>query len=182
MTFVKVCGITTREQARWAVELGYDAIGIMQYEKSPRYINAEVAHQLIQEVAGEIATVAVGMRYSDIKEIADQVDYLQLYEPFADPRLILAGSEDPGNREFRYFLYDASHGQGHAVGTLPQWIDGIRNRLIIAGGLAPENVKSLIERYTPFGVDVSSSVEERQGVKDYEKMKSFIEEVRNATG
>ncbi|MDD5674269.1 MAG: hypothetical protein PHC61_08905, partial [Chitinivibrionales bacterium] len=85
----------------------------------------------------------------------------------------------PEKINYKYFMFDTSKGSGTSH-EIPAWIKKIRGRLIISGGLNHSNVKSIIENYCPFGVDVSSGVEKDKGIKDYKLMKKFIEEVNNA--
>ncbi|MCM8809100.1 MAG: phosphoribosylanthranilate isomerase [Candidatus Omnitrophica bacterium] len=56
------------------------------------------------------------------------------------------------------------------------------NKIFIAGGITPENVKDIIKKYKPFGIDIASGVEIAPGIKDIEKIKKLIEEVKNVTG
>ncbi len=179
--FVKVCGIRDEETLEAAVELGYDAAGFVCHPASPRYVRSERAVELARRARGTIRSVAVGLRFDEVSCLKDEVDFLQIYEPAEWSNLILAGWEPPGEEKFRFFLYDASLGSGE-FNEPPDWVTGLRDRLILAGGLKRENVARLAAKVQPFGVDVSSGVERERGVKDTGLMRQFIEEARNGTG
>jgi len=177
--FVKVCGITAREQIDWAVDLGYSAIGVVLHPRSVRYQKTERALELADYARGRIDTIAVGIGFDEVAACHHDFDYVQVYEYRDLERLIYAGSALPPARGFAFFLYDTSMGSGAGHG-LPAWLHGISEKLIISGGLTSGNVSRMIREYRPFGVDVSSGVEAQRGVKDYGLMKQFIAEVSNA--
>jgi phosphoribosylanthranilate isomerase len=177
--FVKVCGITAVEQIDWAVDLGYSAIGVVLHHRSVRYQNEKRALELADYARGRIATIAVGIGFDEVAACYHHFDYVQVYEYRYLERLIYAGSALPPDRGFAFFLYDTSRGSGEE-GDSPAWLRGISEKLIISGGLTSGTVSRVIREYRPFGVDVSSGVEARRGVKDYGLMKQFIAEVNNA--
>ena len=180
--FIKVCGITTKEQIDAAVDMGYSAVGIVFHGKSPRYCAPEKAAALARYAGGRIVTVAVALNYSEISESEHLFDLIQIYEPFSSTRLIAAGASPPANGAvYRYFMHDTSMGSG-AAQPFPLYDEKIRERLIISGGLDPGNAASMIKASRPAGVDVSSGVEKNRGIKDMELMESFIREVRCAAG
>lgn len=179
--FVKVCGITTREQLEWAIELGYDAVGLMQVPSSSRIIDANEARQLADAARDRIATFGVGLRLDQVESIIDAVDTVQLYETADVESLALASDTAPtSTRGLEYWFYDASHGTGTFT-EIPDWVNSVDARFVLAGGLHPDNVAEVIARYRPDGVDVSSGVESAPGVKDYDLMQAFIEAARGAT-
>jgi phosphoribosylanthranilate isomerase len=178
--FVKVCGIRTREQIDWAVELGYSAVGVVLHPPSPRYCAPEAAASLAAYARGRITSVAVGVRFDEVREVYDGFDFAQIYEYRNIERLILAGARFPDRSDYTYFLYDASRGSGE-FDQLPDWLFSIQERLIVSGGLNPQNTGSVILKFRPFGVDVSSGVETGPGLKDYLLMKKFMEEVAHAS-
>jgi phosphoribosylanthranilate isomerase len=177
--FVKVCGITANEQIDWAVDLGYSAIGVVLHPRSVRYQKEERARELAYYARERIATIAVGIGFDEVAACYHDFDYVQLYEYRRLERLIYAGSALPPERGFAFFLYDTSRGSG-AEADPPAWLRGISEKLIISGGLTSGNVSRMIREYRPFGIDVSSGVEARRGMKDYGLMKQFIAEVNNA--
>lgn len=179
--FVKVCGITSAEQVDQAVILGYSAIGVVMHRPSPRHCGPDRARKLARYARGRILTVAVGVSYDEVSACREDFDYVQAYE-FRDlDRYIYAGDKEPPAGSRSLFMFDASRGSG-ASAEFPPWLHGIRERLIISGGLTPENVSRVIRGYRPFGIDVSSGVEKTRGTKDYRLMETFIAEVRHACG
>jgi phosphoribosylanthranilate isomerase len=176
---VKVCGLKSFEEIDWAVELGYSAAGIVLHPESKRFVEMSRAVELAVYAGERITTVAVAKRFDDLKEAAPHFDYIQVYEKINAPDLIYAGGSLPEDLDFKYFLYDVSIGSGEFE-EFPSWLRKISDRLILAGGLDAGNVKKVIEKFNPFGVDVSSGVEE-DGRKSFDLMKEFIKEVENAT-
>ncbi len=178
--FVKVCGLKTIEQIDKAIEYGYDAIGVVTYPKSKRFVPPDEAAKLAAYAKGKVDTFVVGLQYSDVKEAAYAFDYIQIYEAEPLPNLALAGKEmPPEGLLYRYFVYDASVGSG-VFGPFPDWLKGIAAKLIVAGGLTKDNVCTVIRELRPFGVDVSSGVE-KDGVKDFRLMKEFVGAVRSCS-
>jgi phosphoribosylanthranilate isomerase len=176
--FVKICGLTTKEQIDAAVACGYDAIGVVTYPKSKRYCSPQKAVELAEYAKGRIKRFVVGVTYQDVQEVADFFDYTQIYEARPIPNLILASKEKPPlDLDYEYFIYDASIGSG-VFHPFPTWVKEMAGKIIVAGGLDMENVCSVIQDIKPFGVDVSSGVE-KDGVKDFKMMKEFIDAVRN---
>lgn len=178
--FVKVCGLIDPTQIDRAIEYGYDAIGVVTYQKSKRYCPPEKAKKLAEYAKGKIKSFIVGLNYSDVKDVSDVFDYTQIYEAIQVPNLALASKERPPlDINYEYFIYDASIGSG-IFEQFPKWVKDMTGKVIIAGGLNKENVCSVIRDINPFGVDVSSGVE-KNGVKDFELMKEFIDAVRHCT-
>lgn len=176
--FVKVCGITSVEQLEWAIELGYDAIGLMCVPHSSRLVDIGTARELLVHANGRIQTFAVGMTLDQVAPLKDAVDTLQLYEYAEVESLALASDTPPeSTKGLAYWFYDASHGSG-VFAEIPDWVHDVDAKFVLAGGLNPDNVAEVIERYQPDGIDVSSGVESRPGVKDYARMKAFIEAAR----
>jgi len=176
--FVKICGLRTKEQIDKAIEYGYDAIGIVTYHKSKRYVPPVEAAELAIYAKGKIGTFIVGLYYNDVSAAAPDFDYVQIYEPIPLANLVLAAKDIPLTRlAYRYFVYDASIGSG-IFGPFPDWLKGLSAKLIVAGGLNKDNVCAVIKDLHPFGVDVSSGVE-KDGGKDFFLMKEFIDAVRS---
>lgn len=179
--FVKVCGITTQQQLQWAIELGYDAVGFMRAPQSKRLVDVATARQLSAAADGKIKTFAVGLTLEHVAPLEDTVDTLQLYEPADVPSLALASATPPQETTgLDYWFFDASHGTGTFV-EIPAWVHDVKTRVVLAGGLRPDNVADVVAMHRPDGVDVSSGVETGPGVKDYELMKAFIAAARGAT-
>src|SRR5512145_3246221 len=103
--FVKVCGLTTREQIDKAIEYGYDAIGIVTYAKSKRYCSFPNAVELAQYAKGRIKSFVVGLAYSDVREVAAVFDHTQIYEARQVPNLALASKNmPPPDIKYDYFI------------------------------------------------------------------------------
>lgn len=174
--FVKICGMKTSEQIRYAAKLNYSMIGIVLHKRSKRFIDIEKAKELSECAKKEgIKSAAVGITYDEVKKVAEHFDYIQIYEPVNTkfPTIFATAEEPAENIKYEYLLYDMSKGSG-AFENFKSWIEKYRETIILAGGLNPENVARIIRRYRPFGVDVSSGVEDETGEKSFTKMKNFI--------
>lgn len=203
-TRVKICGITREQDAEAAVENGADAIGFVFYEPSPRHITVERAAAIARLLPPFVTTVALFVNADDvtIASVVDQVgvDLLQFHgQECAD---YCAGHRRPWIRAVRVkpetdllavqsefaaargLLLDAYRpGVPGGTGKTFDW-DRIpaelAPRIVLAGGLSPENVGDAVRRVRPYAVDVSGGVEAAGGIKDRQKIKAFIEEVRSA--
>jgi phosphoribosylanthranilate isomerase len=195
MTRVKICGITNLADARAAVEAGADAIGLV-FADSPRQIDAATARAIVADLSR--ATIFVGV-FRDtpldvVNRVANQVglDCVQLHGSESPEfcalvnrcvikRFKIGGdnlaSESPRYRTFASLL-DPGAGDGRTFDW--NWAAGLPHRIIVAGGLTPENVAEPIRLLRPFGVDVASGVESSPGRKDHQKMAAFIQAVRTA--
>ena len=200
---IKVCGITRDEDALKAAELGADAVGFVFHRPSPRYIEPAAAAEITARLPGFVTTVGVfvDLEQEKLRRIAGEVhlDRVQLsgcespeYCNSLGLRWIkgfrLKAREDldllAGYGSGRDFLLD-SYVEGVPGGTGQrfnwEWAKeaGRFGRIILAGGLAPDNVARAIKTAAPAGVDVSSGIEKSPGIKDQAKMAAFIEAVRN---
>lgn len=200
MTRTKVCGITNIDDAQMAIELGVDAIGFV-FAPSQRYINPKEARAVIRRITPLVTTVGVFM--DEELDVVERIvaftglDVVQLHgkEPASyckalDRRIIKrikVEDEDTTSsllsKMNRYkvaaFLLDPGTGSGHAFDWSIAY--GIRLPCIIAGGLDPDNVGVLVKQIHPYGVDVSSGVEQVPGKKDRAKIRYFIEEVKKCS-
>jgi len=206
---VKFCGITRACDAVSALRVGANALGMVFFNGSPRFVGAEQAAEISQVVddsgasqrvlkVGLFVDAAAGM----VQEVLDQVplDILQFHgnepapfcEQFGLPywkalRVRNAGDiEDfiPAYTSAAALLLDAWHPDQHGgTGLSFDWelLAGINpdQNIVLAGGLTPTNVAQAIRQVSPWGVDVSSGIEEAPGIKSESLMKQFIEEVRS---
>lgn len=173
--FVKVCGLTTEEQIDWAVDLGYTAIGVVGTTKSKRYVEPARARELAAYARGRIESFVVAFDRSEVDEVIDDFDVIQLYHWTDLPNLAYCSAERPEpGQHCRYFFYDASHGSG-VFAEFPDWLEKAPGQVVLAGGLTPDNVAEVIATHRPFGVDVSSSLETAPGIKSFDGMRRFIE-------
>lgn len=193
---VKVCGITTRDDALAAVEAGAAALGFNFYPTSPRYVTPATAGAIIATLPPAVCTVGVFVDESReaITAIARQtrLQALQLHGAEA-PELCDGWSEKvikairvrdrdaaAHARAYRvdFILADAYvEGQCGGTGTrvAVELLEGFeRRRLILAGGLTAENVAAAVRAVRPFAVDVASGVESAPGRKDWNLMRRFI--------
>ena len=200
---VKICGITNVHDALAAADYGADAVGFVLYKSSPRYIDLKAVKNIIAQLPPFVTTVGV-FADAEEKEILTTVDecgldviQLQGDEP-SDLCRRLGGRvikairiRDPSslNRMIPYkvraFVLDTyREGQLGGTGETFDWSLAVEakklGKIILAGGLTPENVGRAIEQVRPYGVDVSSGVEERIGKKDHSKLKRFIETAKQA--
>lgn len=191
---VKICGITSYEDAMGAIDAGADALGFVFYEESKRYISPSDAQKIIKKLPPFVEKVALfvnadaqvinsysqeaGTTLAQIHFEAPQKLYEQLFVPHI--KVIRAQKrEDILSYGDEYRLVDAycdSYG-GSGVRLNREWFEGVDcSKIILAGGLDPHNVASL-KQYGFYGVDVSSGVERSYGKKDITKVREFI---RNA--
>ncbi len=220
-TRVKICGITSPEDANRVVASGADAIGLVFYPPSSRYVELAQA-KAIAEMAGPFVTVValfVNPRVEEVKQVLNNVavDCLQFHgdetpdfcQQFSRPYMKAvkvppaeANDENAISRIQQDVIHqsrshqDQSHQQARAIllDTLhPKHVGGSGERFdwrcvpssnsfrwVLAGGLNPDNVADAVEQVKPYAVDVSSGVESQQGVKDPEKVRQFIANVRAA--
>src|SRR3989338_7241461 len=201
LTKIKICGITNSEDALAAVKYGADALGFVFYKKSPRYVEISKAHEIISHLPAFIPTVGVFVNetFENIQKTVDEcgIGIVQLHgdedEKFCSKfrtkiiKSVKVSDEKSIEKIKEYkvsaFLLDAfSEEIPGGTGKTFNWDLAVRakkyGRIILAGGVNPENVKDAILKVNPYAVDVSSGVESKPGKKDYEKMRRFIEAVR----
>ena len=204
VTKIKICGITNVEDALLAVELGADALGFIFYRESKRYIRPERAHEIISKLPPFVTTVGVfvNQELDEIKNIKEEAgfDLFQLHgdeSPDFCKRLgrgviktiRVRGSINPEEIEsypVQTVLFDTYSTKGYGgTGESFRWkvLKGLNSskRIILSGGLSPENVSQAIRIVNPYGVDVSSGVEDYPGKKNPQRLKKFIEAARNET-
>ncbi len=188
---VKICGITNLKDALHAVECGADALGFVFYSKSPRYITPSAAKRIIDQlppfvervglfVNEGIETIDTVCRYSDISRAQIHFDVdeesLDAIGLQTLPVVRAKSPEDLLRFKDRYRLVDAySEAYGGTGKRLNlEWFKDVDcSKIILAGGLTPENI-SQVKALGFYGLDVSSGVESVKGKKDPEKVKQFI--------
>ncbi|MEA1954014.1 MAG: phosphoribosylanthranilate isomerase [Campylobacterota bacterium] len=188
---VKICGITNMRDALHAVECGADALGFVFYNQSPRYITSTAAKRIIDKlppfvervglfVNEGVDTIDTVCKYTDISlaQIHFDVDEesLDIIASKTLPVVRAKSAEDIDKFSDRYRLVDAYceayGGSGKRLNL--EWFNGVDcSKIILAGGLTPENVLE-VKKYGFYGVDVSSGVESIKGKKDPKKVKQFI--------
>ena len=204
MVRIKICGITNIEDALAAIEYGADAIGFVFHNKSPRFVTPGTVKTIISRIPPFITTVGVFVNEDSTKveKIAQDtgLDIIQLHgsEPpeacHMSKKVIkairvkeLTDLEPLKSYQVSAFLLDtySPHAIG-GTGLIFNWDIAVeaRNfgRIILAGGLTPDNVEEAVRWVQPYGIDVSSGVEgDIKGRKDRNKLKLFIETARNAS-
>jgi len=194
---VKICGITSYDDAMVAIEAGADALGFVFYEKSPRFITFENARYIIDRLPPFVERVGLfvncsakevdeackvaGMSSAQIHFDVDE-HYLSSLHTKVLPVVRAKSREDVLKFSPSYRLVDAyceSYG-GAGKRLNIEWFNGVDcSKIIVAGGLTPDNVAEVV-RLGFYGVDVSSGVELEKGKKDPEKVKSFIKRAKEA--
>jgi phosphoribosylanthranilate isomerase len=181
--FIKICGIRDPDTALYIASLGVSAIGLVFHPKSPRYVSISMARRVIESAAGKIAIVGVFKDNLDLQmhsKIVEYLDFIQIYEIPKNNlgKRVILGVKGKVEFDADYYLIDFSMGSNRFV-ELPLDLFGYRrDRVIVSGGLNEGNVLSVIERYRPFGIDVSSGVEIAPGIKDRELIRRFVETIR----
>jgi len=204
--FVKICGVTSRDDARLAADAGADAVGLVFWLGSPRCVSFETARGITEALPPFV--LRVGVFVDADRETLERgareagLDLLQLHGDEAPealdglPRRVLkAVRVGPG-----FAPVEAERYAGRAAGLLLDtrgdrapggtgrpfdWslARGLRERcpfLVLAGGLTPETVGEAIRAVHPHGVDVSSGVESSPGRKDPARVRAFVEAARSA--
>jgi len=197
--FVKMCGMTRREDIEKAVELSVDAVGFI-FADSPRQVTLEKVVELTRDIP--VAKVGVFVN-TELDIVADirrrcKLDIIQLHGNESPSYCRELGGDilkavrmqnyDSLNELERHsdvfaFLLD-TFVKGQAGGTgkqinreLLDEIDDFSN-IILAGGLGAENITEIIQRYQLFGVDINSKIETSPGVKDHQKMTAVMRNIK----
>ena len=201
-----MCGITNLEDALAAIDAGANALGFVFHEKSPRYVTLKAAQEIVRELPPEITTVGVFLNEQPerIEEIAGSVGLAavqlhgtehkwagwartkrEVFVAVPPDELLRSIADTPSDRVKAIFM-DASNGKGKPF----PWSEALTSvqaaqqlfPVVIAGGLTQENVAEMMSILNPWGVDVSSGVERGPGKKDPQKVKAFVNAVRQADG
>lgn len=198
--WIKICGITTEEDALFAVAVGADAVGFV-FAPSKRQLQPIQARDIVRRLPADAMSVGVFRNETArrVVEIANQVGLkavqLHGHETAADTRYVREhvpfvikafAAGDPALDRFDDYGADAAHIDSAEPGSgrVFDWslAEGApdHRRVILAGGLTPGNVRAAIERVQPWGVDVSTGVERSPGRKDPVLLRQFIERAREA--
>jgi len=202
---IKICGITSVEDADVAVKAGADALGFVMYRKSPRFVEPTVARAIVAGLPPFVIPVGVFVNEEaeKVRALMDECgfalaqlhgDESALYcQNLGRPALkalrlkdrgtFLALAEFQGRANVRGVLIDAFSDQAYGgTGQTVDWPlaqEAARSiPIILAGGLTPTNVAEAIAQVRPYGVDVSSGVEQSPGKKNPDKVKAFIQAAR----
>ena len=206
--WIKVCGITRAEDAVAASDLGADAIGLVFYSPSSRAIVIDDVAEIVAGVSANVSVVAlfVDPTKEEVTKVVDSgyVDLLQFHG--AESEEFCCSFDIPYMKAFRVGLdadlqeaitaypsaelilldsYNKTAPGG--TGDVFDWdrtasiSDSSLSKLVLAGGLNPDNIAAAIAKVKPYGVDVSSGVESSPGIKDHALINKFIEGVRSVS-
>lgn len=201
-TCVKICGITRQQDAEFAAKLGVDAIGLVFYPPSPRAVDLAQAKQILAQLPPFVTRVGLfvdaeaeqvdgllneisldvlqfhgeetpdycsqfGKPYMKAIRMRKGTDLLRLAETYHNANALLLDSYQPGTPGGTGESFDWS------------MITSIQLPIVLAGGLNSGNVAMAIQQVHPYAVDVSGGVEQAKGIKNSDKMRAFMQEVRN---
>ncbi len=199
---VKICGITSIEQALAIAKLGADAIGLVFYEKSPRYVTIATAQAMVAALPPFVSSVGLFVNHDKdtVEDVLQQIplDYLQFHGD--EPPEFCGQFNRPYIKAVRVkegidlVQYAVEFKKAKAL-LVDAYLDGIPGGtgktfdwrlipqelplpVILSGGLTPNNVKEAIKAVMPWAVDVSSGVEQSPGIKDIDKCHAFIQGAR----
>lgn len=205
MTRVKICGIVTLEDALAACDAGADALGFNfapEARARGRYIDPESAQALVRQLPPFVTTVAVSVNPSaaQVGEWLKFVDCVQFHGD--ESKAFVAAFGDRAIKAFRVsqgfepgsmldyttraYLLDASvpgfsGGSGQAFDwNIAREAVALGRPIILAGGLTPANVAEAVRTVRPAAVDTASGVESAPGKKDYERIRDFVRNAKNA--
>jgi phosphoribosylanthranilate isomerase len=195
MTLVKICGITTLEDARQAVEAGADALGFNFWPGSVRYVTTERAGEIIARLG--VPVLKVGVFVDSTAAIAEStarvagLDVAQMHGSAVEAPAMrwwqAWSAKSDGLRErmegssAEAYLIDTPAGALRGgTGKTFDWslACGLPGRIVLAGGLGPDNVAAAIRVVRPWGVDACSRLEREPGLKDHAKVAEFIRAAR----
>ena len=196
---VKICGITSMQDAEAAVEAGADSLGFVFWPRSPRFINPDRARAIVSCLPPFVVPVGVFVNQpaAHVRGVAALVrlgalqlhgDEDLLYVAGMDYPVIKAVSIEGGDETDRIDIwprrttllldvYDAVNrgGTGRTIDWSAAAPIAARRRTLLAGGLTPDNVAQAVARVQPYGIDVSSGVERSPGVKDHARIRALFE-------
>ncbi len=202
--FIKICGLKDPKQAEEIAKLGATHIGVIHFPKSPRHLNFDDIKKIKNAVSGDVKVVAVVVNpdLDTVKRLLKIVDVIQFHgeesvdfiSKFPLEKIIKAfriKSKEDIDRISLYAKLDIpilidAYEEGKYGGTgkkinpeLSKIITRYFDKVILSGGLSDENVQELINIVKPYGVDASSKLEIKPGFKDIEKVKKFIQLVKD---
>jgi phosphoribosylanthranilate isomerase len=201
--FVKICGITRGEDAQAAVSAGANALGFVFWSKSPRRVDVDTARRIVSTLPPSILAVGVFVDQpaEEVNEIASRVDlgaiqlhgaedvsYLKMMRRPVVKALAVGTDTPPVLNKWPdavTVLLDVHDpvkkgGTGRTIDWVAAAALAEQRRVILAGGLTPENVRDAVTRVRPWGIDVSSGVESEPGIKDHGRLKGLFEAVHGS--
>lgn len=198
MTWIKLCGLRTREDVAAAVEAGADAVGFVISPRSPRFVAVGSIATFTEGVTLDRYIVSVDLEPADLLAAAEAAGVTGVqphgrhagaaagaalhmgYEVLFPVPVADAVDLDAVAEGARPLLDTAVPGEYGGTGRTFDWAlaAGLDREVVLAGGLTPENVGRAIAVAAPWGIDVSSGIERAPGEKDHDLMRRFVEAVR----
>ena len=200
--FIKICGITNLEDAKFSITDGADAIGFIQSKKSERFVSLETLNVIKDAIGIDFLTIPVFVNPSTEEVINflsifpnsilqfhgdEEEEFCKVFNKPYIKAINVSKQEDLVNDLNKYkdsFAYLLDSGDSQNRGGTGETFDwklipkDLSNKIIVAGGLDSNNIEVLLSEVSPFGVDVSSGVESKIGVKDHSKIDNFIKLVK----
>ncbi|MDD4870322.1 MAG: phosphoribosylanthranilate isomerase [Kiritimatiellae bacterium] len=198
---VKICGITNRDDALCALDLGADYLGFVLYAKSPRAITAKSLSKLldalnckckaigvfVNECRAQVEKIAVDCGLHAVQIHGDELfsEFIHFPVPVWRAVKFVAGAWNPLPERWkaaRYVVDSSVPGMYGGTGVAGNWKEAAcfvnKHPSMLSGGLTPENVSEAIRIVRPTGVDTASGVELRPGKKDVGKLEIFLRKVK----
>ena len=200
--FVKICGITREADAAAAVACGASAIGFIFWPKSPRYVEPERARAIVRSLPPFVTPVGVFVNedVEHVNRVANMVGLgaVQLHgdespdmvDAVNRPVVKALGRIDAGTAtawpgRVRLLIDADDRERRGGTGACADWDAAAalaRQRpIVLAGGLTPANVAEAVSRVSPFGIDVSSGVEDAPGIKNADRIRELFEVLRTVS-
>ena len=201
-TRIKICGITRPADGQAAARAGADAVGLVFYPQSPRYLSLARAREIRDALPAFVQSVALFVN-PDAAQVSQVIGHVhpamlqfhgeetpQFCGQFGVP-YVKACRVKKGVSALEYlrpfsaaaaWLFDSHVPEYGGVGESFDWslVPATEKPVVLSGGLSKSNVAEAVRRVKPWGVDVSSGVESAKGIKDAGRIAAFIAEVRNA--
>ena len=194
MTRIKICGLTREQDVEAAMSLGAHMLGFIRVPGSPRYVPESKLGELLACAGSQIQTVLVVQDEApeDLVRLRGRYkfDLFQFHgnEPASyAPRFggypvvhVQPGQPIAVPHDGLFLMDTAVRGQRGGTGKTFDWslLEGLEGDYLVAGGLRPDNIGELLDRYRPWGVDISSGIEASPGIKDLHLMSCFIENAK----
>ncbi len=202
---VKICGITSLEDAQAAIDMGAEMLGFNFYRKSPRYIEPDKAKEIINKLAGfiDIAGVFVNSSFDEIHDITEKcgLNWVQMHgdetSEFCNRvgqlnvntiKAIRVKDADDIDIAKEYFtnavLLDAFSPEKYGgTGIAFDWniVGNIQKRVFLAGGITCDNAVEAVNLGV-YGIDICSGIESQPGKKDHEKMQKLFDNIKHLRG
>jgi phosphoribosylanthranilate isomerase len=193
---VKICGVTTPEDARLAADLGASAIGMVMWPHSPRHVEVDRARAIVEALPPFVSAVGVFVDQVDAQRLADAIGLHILQFHGDEPAVVYRDCRRPVIKAIAVrdrsaldavaavparatVLLDAHDPEKRGgTGTRIDWATAARRPVILSGGLNPHNVTEAIETVHPIAIDVSSGVESAPGRKDPAKLRALFDVIR----